>query len=275
MIDQAGILMAQGSGIACERIQGVNDNMSQSHYHEYYEIYYLEAGERFHMVEDKLYKMEAGEFIIFPPYVMHHSYGAENMPFKRVLLYFSQEEILWPSILSELREEGGIYKVGIRERQEVHRAMELILKEQKNPGAYHEEYARGVLNMLLLLIAREERPEKAPERKSRIGEVIRYIHSHYQEEISLEMLAQMFYVSPYYLCREFKKSTNSTIVRYINVTRIMNAQRKFMETSKNITDISRETGFSNLTHFNRVFKSVTGMSPSQYRRQFVSKTPTS
>ena len=72
MIDQAGILMAQGSGIACERIQGVNDNMSQSHYHEYYEIYYLEAGERFHMVEDKLYKMEAGEFIIFPPYVMHH-----------------------------------------------------------------------------------------------------------------------------------------------------------------------------------------------------------
>ncbi len=275
MIDQAGILMAQGSGIACERIQGVNDNMSQSHYHEYYEIYYLEAGERFHMVEDKLYKMEAGEFIIFPPYVMHHSYGAENMPFKRVLLYFSQEEILWPSILSELREEGGIYKVGIRERQEIHRAMELILKEQKNPGAYHEEYARGVLNMLLLLIAREERPEKAPERKSRIGEVIRYIHSHYQEEISLEMLAQMFYVSPYYLCREFKKSTNSTIVRYINVTRIMNAQRKFMETSKNITDISRETGFSNLTHFNRVFKSVTGMSPSQYRRQFVSKTPTS
>ena len=101
MIDQAGILMAQGSGIACERIQGVNDNMSQSHYHEYYEIYYLEAGERFHMVEDKLYKMEAGEFIIFPPYVMHHSYGAENMPFKRVLLYFSQEEILWPSILTE------------------------------------------------------------------------------------------------------------------------------------------------------------------------------
>lgn len=77
MIDQAGILMAQGLGIASERIQGVNDNMSQSHYHEYYEIYYLEAGERFHMVEDQLYKMEAGEFMIFPPYVMHHSYGEE------------------------------------------------------------------------------------------------------------------------------------------------------------------------------------------------------
>ena len=275
MIDQAGILMAQGLGIASERIQGVNDNMSQSHYHEYYEIYYLEEGERFHMVEDQLYKMEAGEFMIFPPYVMHHSYGEENIPFKRLLLYFKPEEILWPSVRDALKEESGIYRTDIKKRQEIHRVMEDILKEQKDPGAFHEEYDRGMLNVLLLLIAREKRPEKAPGKSSRIGEVIRYIHSHYQEDISLEMLAQMFYVSPYYLCREFKKSTNSTIVRYINVTRIMNAQRKFMETSKNITDISRETGFSNLTHFNRVFKSVTGMSPSQYRRQFVNKPITS
>lgn len=46
----------------------------------------------------------------------------------------------------------------------------------------------------------------------------------------------------------------------------MNAQRMFLETDKNITEISRETGFSNLTHFNRVFKSVTGMTPSGYRK---------
>ena len=162
MIDQAGILMAQGLGIASERIQGVNDNMSQSHYHEYYEIYYLEAGERFHMVEDQLYKMEAGEFMIFPPYVMHHSYGEENIPFKRLLLYFKPEEILWPSVRDALKEESGIYRTDIKKRQEIHRVMEDILKEQKDPGAFHEEYDRGMLNVLLLLIAREKRPEKAP-----------------------------------------------------------------------------------------------------------------
>ena len=107
MIDQAGIMMAQGLGTASERIQGVNDNMSQSHYHEYFEIYYLEAGERFHMVEDQLYHMEQGEFMIFPPYVMHHSYGEKNVPFKRLVLYFTPEEVLWPSILTELKEEIG------------------------------------------------------------------------------------------------------------------------------------------------------------------------
>ena len=50
MIDQAGIMMAQGRSIASERIQGVNDNMSKSHYHDYFELYYLEEGERYHII---------------------------------------------------------------------------------------------------------------------------------------------------------------------------------------------------------------------------------
>ena len=69
------------------------------------------------------------------------------------------------SILSELREEG-IYKVGIKGTPGDPPGNGAILKEQKNPGAYHEEYARGVLNMLLLLIAREERPEKRLKEKA-------------------------------------------------------------------------------------------------------------
>ena len=55
MIDQAGIRMAQGSTLACERISGVNDNMMKSHYHNYYEIYFLEDGERYHMLQDDMY----------------------------------------------------------------------------------------------------------------------------------------------------------------------------------------------------------------------------
>ena len=70
--------------------------------------------------------------------------------------------------------------------------MEDILKEQKDPGAFHEEYDRGMLNVLLLLIAREKRPEKAPGKSSRIGEVIRYIHSHYQEDSVLKCWHRCF-----------------------------------------------------------------------------------
>ena len=266
MIDQAGIMMAQGYSIASERIAGVNDNMAKSHYHDYFELYYLEAGERYHMIQDRLYKIYPGEFLIFPPYMMHHSYGEKNVEFKRLLLYFRKEEVSSPSLLHILEEGTGVYKPDMRTTHLIHRMLEGLLSEQEKQGSLSELYSHTLLNMILLIIVRQIQTPVKEEKKGRMGEVINYIHTHYQEDITLDSLAQRFYVSPYYLCREFKKYTNSTIIQYLNVTRIMNAQRKFMETDRNITEISKATGFSNITHFNRVFKSVTGMTPSGYRK---------
>ena len=65
MLDQAGIYMAQGESIAGERIAGVNDNMMYSHYHNYYELYYLEEGARYHLMRDDTYFLNAGEIILF------------------------------------------------------------------------------------------------------------------------------------------------------------------------------------------------------------------
>lgn len=268
MIDQAGIMMAQGSPIACERIQGVNDNMAKSHYHEYYELYYLESGERYHMIHDRLYKIYPGEFLIFPPYVMHHSYGEENVPFKRILLYFRKDQVEEAGLIRLLDEGTGVYKPDLRSRQMIHRMLGELMEEQESPGIMTEGYSRHLLNLLILYTIRQVQAPVRPESRDRIGDVINYIHNHYQEEISLDELAQQFFVSPYYLCREFKKHTNSTIIQYLNVTRIMNAQRKMMETDKNITEVSKETGFSNITHFNRVFKAVAGMTPSMYRKAY-------
>lgn len=267
MIDQAGILMAQGKRIACERIQGVNDNMVKSHYHEYFELYFLETGERIHMMQDEMYKISPGEFLIFPPYIMHRSFGDENMPFKRIVLYFEKGEIISEELCSRIESGLGVYSPDKTACLQIHRLLETILKEEDEPDAFSEEFMHTQLNILLLLIARTlKRPERV-EKRDRIGDVIHYIHTNFAKEITLEQLSHEFYISPYYLCREFKKHTNSTIIQYLNVTRIMNAQRRLMETEAKITEISKEMGFSNITHFNRVFKSVTGMSPSGFRKQ--------
>ncbi|WP_367566915.1 AraC family transcriptional regulator [Lacrimispora sp.] len=269
MLDQAGIMMAQGSMIASERIYGVNDNMSQSHYHDYFELYYLEVGERYHVVRDQVYCMHQGEFMLFPPYVMHHSYGKDNIPFKRLLLYFRKEEVASERLLDALRSFGGILCLGEKAGMQIHRFMEQLLKEQEQASIFHEEMMSTILNMLsltLVQLIQQEQTVAVPEEQSWMGNVINYIHNHYAEDLKLENLAQIFYISPYYLCREFKRHTNRTITQYINITRIMNAQRMFMETDKNVTEISRSTGFSNITHFNRVFKNVTGMTPSGYRK---------
>lgn len=265
MLDQAGIQIAQGNSIACERIVGVNDNMTKSHFHSYFELYYLEHGERYHMMNDDLYCIQSGEFILFAPYVMHHSYGEENVTFKRILVYFTPDQIKDQNILTALMQKSGAFKTDHRTSQAVHDLMDHILKEQTTPNLYSEEYMQSLLDQLIIEILRLDQQPAIPESNNRIGNVLNYIHEHYNDEISLEQLAQLSYISSYYLCREFKRVTNRTIVQYINTTRIMNAQRMIMETNRNFTEISQLTGFSSVTHFNRVFKQITGTTPSAYR----------
>lgn len=65
MIDVAQNLMSLGESIAAAHTASVNDNMIRSHYHDYYELYFLDNGERYHYIDDKLYKTEAGDCIIF------------------------------------------------------------------------------------------------------------------------------------------------------------------------------------------------------------------
>ncbi|NCC80517.1 MAG: AraC family transcriptional regulator, partial [Clostridia bacterium] len=55
MIDYAGIRMTEGQLIACERKEGMNDNMTKSHFHDFYEIYYLEEGGRNIIIEGSIY----------------------------------------------------------------------------------------------------------------------------------------------------------------------------------------------------------------------------
>lgn len=136
MIDQAGIMMAQGKKIACERIQGVNDNMAKSHYHEYFELYYLESGRRFHMVQDEMYEMYPGQFMIFAPYIMHRSFGDQNMPFKRLVLYFQSGEVLSEELRKTVEAGVGVYRPDRQEETFIHRILGNILEEQEKPEVF-------------------------------------------------------------------------------------------------------------------------------------------
>ncbi|MCI8949895.1 MAG: AraC family transcriptional regulator [Lachnospiraceae bacterium] len=264
MIDQAGIKMEQGNQIAMERIQGVNDNMVKSHYHEYFELYFLESGQRYHMAGDTLYLLQPGEFILFPPYTMHYSYGDSDISFKRLILYYTKEMMAVPGAMDVLGNCVHVYKAD--EKREVHTILWWILKNQETDDTYSEESMYLLLNQLLITLIRCSHNTAKPEKETRINQIIRYLNENYTNAITLEELSSRFYLSPYYLCREFKKHTSSTIVQYLNSLRICHAQRLFQETDQSITEISKTVGFSNVTHLNRIYKSITGQSPSQTRK---------
>jgi AraC-like DNA-binding protein len=117
------------------------------------------------------------------------------------------------------------------------------------------------------------KPEKKPETKEQfqhmgmIGHVKQYIHQHYAEPLSLSLIADYVYTNPSYLSRIFKEQTGIALSGYLNQVRITNVKQLLVDTDELVVDIAISCGFNYISHFNRVFKELTGVTPKQYRHK--------
>jgi AraC-like DNA-binding protein len=94
-----------------------------------------------------------------------------------------------------------------------------------------------------------------------------FIHANHATDLSLSKTAISVNVSRFYFCKLFKAATGSTFTRYVSAVRIERARLLLLNQSLRVTEIAFDVGFRSLTHFNRVFRNVTGCSPTEYRRR--------
>ena len=105
----------------------------------------------------------------------------------------------------------------------------------------------------------------------RVQKVQRYIAAHYREEIHLNELADMVGLTPVAFSRFFRLRTGKTLSDYIIDIRLGNATRLLVESQRTIAEIGYESGFNNLSNFNRLFKRKKGMSPKEFREGYRKK----
>ena len=95
-----------------------------------------------------------------------------------------------------------------------------------------------------------------------------YMKEHYgNEELSMKAVAKQAYISVSYMGIILKKETGKTFIEYLTQIRIEQAKRYLTETELKNYEIALKCGYSNPTYFSTVFKSVTGRSPSSYRKE--------
>ncbi len=102
----------------------------------------------------------------------------------------------------------------------------------------------------------------------RFQKVYAYIIENYQNEIDLNTIAAIAHLTPTAFCRYFKKMTRKTFVDVVTEFRIKHACQLLSSTEKPIADICFESGFGNLSYFNKIFKNTLGLNPSSYRSAF-------
>lgn len=101
-----------------------------------------------------------------------------------------------------------------------------------------------------------------------IKEIREYLDVNYTSRISLDELAEQFYINKYYMVRSFKKRFGITINNYILMKRITHAKQMLRFTDKSLEEIGSEAGFGDAQYFCRMFKKVEGITPGEYRKRW-------
>ncbi len=97
-------------------------------------------------------------------------------------------------------------------------------------------------------------------------EVADYIQAHYQEEISLKMLAQTAHMSEGQLCRRFRREMGETPFTWLKRCRIKKSCAWLAASDKKVAEICTLCGFNNISYFNREFLREMKLTPSEYRK---------
>lgn len=260
-------------------IRSADINMPFQHFHTFYELCILLSPHATHFLEGKPYELRAFDILGICPNRLHRTQYPAGDPCRRLIIQFSIPKNVeglgneYEKLVSIFDREVPIFRYEQELRQAIYRKLNdiFLLAEKTDPMRDLIIHLKFVEFLTLLYLNQEKNlysdaSELTPTEK-KIYSVTGYIHTHFSEELTLEGLAQRFYISSCYLSHRFKDVTGFTLTDYIQMTRVRNVQSLLLNSRIPITEAATICGFSSFSQFNRVFQKHIGMSPTQFRKQ--------
>jgi AraC-like DNA-binding protein len=107
--------------------------------------------------------------------------------------------------------------------------------------------------------------ETSPQDNNKLNVIFNFVKEHYTRAIKLEEVAEIAGMTVPAFCRYFKKITRKTFTAFVNEYRVAHAAKLLHEKQISISEVCFDSGFNNISHFNRLFKDFFGKTPSVYR----------
>ena len=268
------VLALLGSGW----IREYGDDSNELHFHNILELGYCLEGEGTMTFNDQTVSYSRRMFTIVPPYLPHDTISMPGKKCHWEYLFIDVESALAhlvpDSSFARAQLARRIHKRAVILRHEqnsqIANLILAIMDEHREKGDRYLESIGGMLQSLLICIARLSESDHTDadidKRIKAIAPGIDYVAKHYNEKITVSMLAEACHMSETHFRRLFLQSMRISPLSYINRIRIEGACKLLHSTDEAIGDIAVKCGFITITTLNRNFKEIMGMSPSRWRK---------
>jgi len=260
----------------------LNNKFQKWHYHPEIELVYINNGKGKRQVGLHLSNYDEGDLVMIGTNVPHTGFTEYfDKERKEVVVQFK------PDFLGNSLEKVLEFK-NIKRLFEISKRGLVFSGNTKKTigismlGLQYETPLQKVLTLIKILndlsiskdvtvLNSENFDSESIQENERIKKVFNYIKLNYKEEVSLNEVSELVFMTPPSFCRYFKSKTNKTFTTFLNEYRINNALKLLAQSELDIKNICFQCGYNNFSHFNRLFKKQISMTPSEFRKKMSSQ----
>lgn len=248
------------------------------HFHPEYEIVYVEAANGVRHVGDHISRYEGSDLVFIGPNIPHLNFDYGIRTECEQVVIQMKEDFLGKDFFNipELNNISALFEKA-RKGLSFHGETKKLVGERlkKISDMDHFDQLLELLHILKLMANAKEltvldsRPLSnhfVGKEQARMNIIYRYIEEYYRRPVDIHEVAALTHLTTAAFCRYFKKITRMTFTDFLNQYRI-NQAKKLLLHDKNVTEACYESGFENLSYFNKTFKKLAGENPSAFRKR--------
>ena len=254
----------------------------KEHSHKYYEFYFFLGGEVSITIQNQTYSLQKGDMILLPPSVKHYiTIHNPEIAYQRFVFWITAD------FANELEQTSSDYVYLLKHANENKQYIyhfdtitfntiqsKLFLISDK----IHFQHFGKDLKLSLAtkdfilhlsrIVYETVHPHVTKEQKGLFEKLIDYIDEHLEEDLSLEHLSKLFFVNKYHIAHLFKEKYGLPVHQYVIKKRLSLCKDAILNNAE-ISEIYLLCGFSDYSSFYRAFKKEYGLSPKEYKNQYL------
>lgn len=243
------------------------------HYHEFCKLLLLLSGSGSYAVEGRRYLLKPGDLVLLGSHCIHRPEFEPGLPYERIILYISpaflQRESAGDCRLEDCfsGRDSHVLRLPEARRQRLFQQVAELEQELSGTRFGREIVCNSRLLQLMVEIARcrqqegTQLPSPIRPTDSTVRAILSYLNQHLTEEITIDALAEQFYLSKYHMMRRFRDQTGITIHNYLNERRLFLA-RELLTQGAASTEVCYQAGFGSYSSFSRAYSKLFGTTPT-------------